>query len=200
MKIASLALPLIAAGFIAIPASSTSAATAHWEVDGGNIVPNTVANALFVDGEGDDWTGAVLRIDMTNGSAYQNSFGGDGPPSSAFIGFVPELAFDTYVGIIDDGTAGIAGPAGDLGGGVQSLDFPEVSITWFNTAIDNTGPIQIANLTFSPDAQGTWELIVAFAGGQIHQSGVMEGGVMALPEPTTLALMGLGGLAVLRRR
>tara|TARA_R110002111_G_scaffold95747_1_gene147880 strand:+ start:266 stop:856 length:591 start_codon:yes stop_codon:yes gene_type:complete len=196
MKIVKFVLPVIAAGFVA---SSASAATSAWSVNGSNIVPNTVANSLNVDGEGDDWTGAVLRVDLTSGSFYQNGSGGNAAPSSAFIGFVPELEFDTYVGIIDDSSAGIAGGAGDLGGGALSLDAPQFSATWFNTATDNTGAALVANLTLTPDAAGTWELITSFAGGQLRSSGVVEGGAL-VPEPATLALMGLGGIAALRRR
>lgn len=192
MKMAKFVLPAVALGFTA---GSAMAATSHWEVDGDNIVPNTVAYALMADGEGDDWTGAVLRVDLTSGTTYQNGSGGDGAPSSAFIGFVPELEFDTYVGIIDDSTAGIAGGAGDLGGGPLSLDAPQISMTWFNTNTNDTGPIQIGNITLSPDAVGTWQLIVSFAGGQVQ-----SGGVFPIPEPATLSLMGLGGLAALRRR
>lgn len=196
MKIVKFVLPVIAAGFVA---SSASAATSAWSVNGSNIVPNTVANTLTVDGEGDDWTGAVLKIDLTAGTAYQNGSGGDAAPSSAFIGFVPELEFDTYVGIIDDSSAGIAGGAGDLGGGAQSLDAPQISITWFNTDTGDTGVANVANITLSPDAAGSWELITSFAGGQLQSSGTVEGGAL-VPEPATLALMGLGGIAALRRR
>ena len=192
MKMAKFVLPALALG---LSAGSASAATSHWEIDTDNIVPNTIAYALFADGEGDDWTGAVLRGDLTSGTAYQNVSGGDSAPSSAFIGFVPELEFDTYVGIIDDSTAGIAGGAGDLGGGPLSLDEPQISVTWFNTRTNDTGPIQIGNITLSDDAAGTWELIVSFAGGQVRSSGIFE-----VPEPATLSLMGLGGLAVMRRR
>ncbi len=191
---------IMAAAVLGITTGSASAATSAWSVTGDNIVPNTVANVLTADGEGDDWTGAVLRIDLTSGSVYQNGSGGNAAPSSAFIGFVPELEFDTYVGIIDDATAGIAGGAGDLGGGPLSLDAPLFSATWFNTNTTDTGPVQIANITLSPDAAGTAEWIVSFAGGQIRGSSAVEGGVIALPEPASIAVMGLGGLAVLRRR
>ena len=202
MKIAKFVLPVVAAGFFA---SSAMAATSAWSIDGTNIVAGTVANALTADGQGDDWTGAVLKIDLTAGSVYNDAgFGADGPPTSAFIGLVPALAFDSYVGIIDDATAGIAGGAGDLGGGAQNLAGTGVdaaSITWFNTATGDTAAVQVANITLSDDAAGTWSLITAYAGGQVRSDGIVTGGELALvPEPASLALMGLGGLAALRRR
>ena len=48
------------------------------------------------------------------------------------------------------------------------------------------------------DAFGTWQLITSFANGPIRSGGIIING--RIPEPATLSLMGLGGLAVLRRR
>ncbi len=199
MKIVKFVLPVIAAGLIASPAM---AATTAWSIDGTNTIAGTVANALTADGEGDDWTGAVLKIDLTAGSIYNDgAFDADGT-QSALWGFVPALVWDSAVGIAGDGSAGIAGGAGDLGGGPQNLGGTGVdaaSITWFNTATNDTAAVQIGNITLSADAVGTWSLIGAFAAGQVQSSGIVENGAL-VPEPASLALMGLGGIAALRRR
>ena len=189
----------LAAAVLGIITATASAATSHWEVRTDNIVPNTVANALIADGEGADWTSAGLRINLTSGWAYQNASGSDGAPSSAFINFVPELEFDTYVGIIDDGTAGIVSHSPFFPGPL-SLDAPQINVgIWWNTDTGDLGPAQIAMITLSPDAAGTWELITSFAGGQLQSSGVVVNGAI-IPEPVSLVLFGLGGLAMLRRR
>ena len=198
MKIVKFVLPVVAAGFFA---SSAMAATTTWSVDGTNTIAGTVANALTADGQGDDWTGAVLKIDLTAGSIYApGAFDSDGT-QAALWGFVAGLQWDSAVGIANDGSAGIAGGAGDLGGGAQNLGGTGVdaaSITWFNTATTDTAAVQIGNVTLSNDAVGTWQLIGAFAAGQVQSSGVVAGGAL-VPEPASLALMGLGGIAALRR-
>jgi len=196
MKIVKFVLPVVAAGFTA---SSAMAATSVWSVDGTNTVAGVVANALTADGEGDDWTGAVLKVDLTAGSMYNDGgFDSDGT-QAALWGFVAGLQWDSAVGIAADGSAGIAGGAGDLGGGAQVVADQAVSITWFNTAVDNTAAVQIGNMSATQDAQGTWELITSFAGSQVRTNGVVENGAF-VPEPASLALMGLGGIAALRRR
>ena len=157
-----------------------------------------MANALIADGEGDDWTGAVLRVDLSAGSVYHDDSGQGGIPSP-WPFFPPEREFDTNVGIFDDGTAGIAGGAGDLGGGALSLNAPQISVTWFNTDADDLDPVQIAMITLSPDATGTWELITSFTGGQLLSSGVVINGTI-VPEPASLTMLVLGSLAMIRQR
>ena len=198
MKIVKLVLPALALGFSTV---SVSAATSYWQFDAANTIPGTVANALIADGEGDDWTGAVLKIDLTSGSIYNDPTADSLQTQGTFWGFLPELQWDSAVGIAFDGSTGIAGGAGDLGGGPHRLGGTGVdaaSITWFNTSTNDTSAVQIANVTMTNDAFGTWQLITSFANGPIRSGGIIING--RIPEPATLSLMGLGGLAVLRRR
>ncbi len=194
MKLAKFALPAIAAGF----ACSSALGGISVEIVDQTVVPGVVTHAIMWDGGGtQDWTSAAMVIDLTSGSAYQtDGAGADGPPSSFVIGLVPAVEFDTYVGIIDDGSAGIAGGAGDLGGGPLSMNAPQISVSWYNNSTDDTGIVKIGNVSLSTDAQGTWSILSA----GVTVSGIVGDGYMVIPEPASLGLLGIGGLALIRRR
>ncbi len=189
-RIAQFAMSAIVAG---LACGSAFGGLSINPVNDPNVPEGCVACEIIWEG-GADWTSAALVIDLTSGSVYQNVYGGDAAPNPALFAVFPELEFDTYVGIIGDGTAGIAGGAGDLGGGPLSLNAPQISVSWFNTATDDTGPVRIAMITLTDDARGTWSML---SGGVITQGTLI---LPCIPEPTSLGLLGLGGLALLRRR
>lgn len=149
-------------GFVFI-ARVSAAPSVGVDVNSDNTIPNVVANAIYADGGGIDWTGAALTIDLTGGSTYQHELGGDTAPSQVFVDTFPELAFDTYLGIIGGSPGGIAGGAGTLGGGPMSLNSPGFSATWFNTTKLETGSNRIGNISLTDDASGTWSIAVTFA-------------------------------------
>ncbi len=191
--------------------ASASAAIAFLGIDGRNTIPNTVANGIIADGQGVDWTAAVLKIDLFSGSVYNEPNFNSDTQQSGLWGFVPGLQWDSYVGIPGDGLAGIAGGAGDLGGGPQNIGgtgVDAVSVTWFNTRTTDTGPILIANITLSDDATGTMQFIATFADDTQVQFGIIiESGSIGLvgnlpppfPEPGTLSLLAVCSLGLLRR-
>jgi len=198
-KILRSVLPGVVAALTA--GSAVAAPGSSWLVRGDNTVPGTVANNLIADGEGTDWTAAVLVIDVSGSSGSIHNGAPDSMrPQDGFWGFFPDLQWDTWVGTVPSNAPGAndVGPlgAGDLGSPVLSMAGQLVSVTWGGTSTAETGPTQIANITTTNDAQGTWQLLTSFAGGLVVQSG----GVWPVPEPATLTLLSLGGLAVLRRR
>lgn len=195
-------------------ACSAEAVTAFFGYDPRNTVPGIVANGIVVDGEGVDWTAAVLKVDLFSGSVYNDpSFNSDSPQEGLW-GFVPGLQWDSYVGIPGDAVSGIAGGAGDLGGGptpnIGGTGTNAVNVSWFNTRTTDTGLVLIGNISLTPDASGTWQFLATFAdGSKVELSGGLEGGAMPLtspplpppyPEPGTLGLLGAGGLTFLRMR
>ncbi len=196
-----LAIGLITLGFAA---GSANAMGATWYQDIRNTIPGTSAGALFVDGLGVDWTATVLVLDVSGSAgSIHNGAPDSARPQDAFWGFFPDLQWDTYVGI--PGGVNDVGPlgAGDLGQPVLSMAGNTIAVTWGNTDTGDTGPTQIANITLSDNSQGTWQMLTSFADGTIVQSGgVLTDGFSAflpIPEPGTLALLGVGGAVLMRR-
>ncbi|GAB4193406.1 MAG: hypothetical protein Kow00105_07560 [Phycisphaeraceae bacterium] len=190
-------------------ATQAPAATVGVYRDIRNTVPGVTSMIIVPDGEGVDWTGAVFKLDLISGSVY-NGAPDSNLPQEGFWGVFPELEWDTWFGVPGDATNGIAGGAGDLGGGplnVGGTGVDAISITWFNTTTTDTGPVRVANISVSDDATGEWGMIVSFADGQLIQlGGVLVNGWSLMspapppwPEPGTLALFGVGLLPILKR-
>jgi len=196
MNMLRFALPVVAS---VLMTGSVMGQGARWSHDHSNTIPGTSAFSLIADGQGLDWTAAVLVIDLATGSIH-NGAPDSMRPQDGFWGFFPDLQWDTWVGTVPSNAPGAndVGPlgAGDLGSPVLSMAGQLVSVTWGGTSTAETGPTQIANITTTNGAQGTWQLLTSFAGGLVVQSG----GAWPVPEPASLGLISLGGLAVLRRR
>ncbi len=171
-----------------------------------NTVPGTTAYGIHLDHNGIDWTVAAFKLDLTSGSVYNGTPDSD-LPQQALWTFVPELAYDTWFGIPGNGTNGIAGGAGDLGGGALNIGgtgVDAISVSWFNTTTDNTDLIQVANFTVTDGATGTWSLLAGGNGLFTEISGTLgELGTLPafiIPEPGSAAMLAMGAVALLRRR
>ncbi len=156
-----------------------------FEVNPANTIPGTVANSLIVNGDGGDWNTAVLLLELTQGEIYNDPNFDSLVQQQNLWTFVPELEFDSWVGIPGDATGSILGGAGDLGDfGPAVIDDQKASVTWFNTDSTNTTPVRIANMTLSDDAFGTWSVIVGFSGQVLlSESGFVINGVIGLTPP-----------------
>ena len=213
MKIAKFVLPAIAAGFMA---SSASANSLEWTntplgavpINNPNSVPGTgtlegwVVNDLVLTTTA-DWTAAAMLIELDTGSIFQEGegFGANGitlgEPNPAGLLDLPSSEFATYI-FDPHGGAAIAGAAGDVGGDAQQFDTAELDISWNSAGADTAdiGTFSIARVTLSPDAFGTARVAFTVAGVE----GVIRADIPIIPEPASGALLGLAGLAVLRRR
>lgn len=139
-----------------------------------------------------DWTSSGMILNLIGGSIYQATGGADTAPTSTAVLGNPALAFDTYVGIIDEVNGGIAGTAGDLGG--SGVGYPYIFDTqgldaaWFNVPGANGigrdfGITTIGRLSLSDDAQGTLAFSITETHKQIatYEFPVIDGHV--IPDP-----------------
>ncbi len=130
-----------------------------------------------------DWTAAVLLLNLTQGTIYQDASGTALAMPPAAYAFVPSLEFDTALG--DSAAASsIAGAAGDLGGDAYQFDTLELDVTWFNIANTDTGTFGIARITLSDDAVGTWSYKVINAStDSATDTGAFTDGDLLPPAP-----------------
>ncbi len=154
MKIANLLAT--GAAVFTVAANANAAVFGLHGITDPTVPTGYVANEVIWNGaENEPWPSMALRIDLSAGSFYQHPYGADGSSPQFVIDLFPTLEFDTYVGIIGDGTGGIAGGAGDIGGGPFSMDAPQLSVSWFNTSNTDTGYLRVGMMTLSDDAVGT---------------------------------------------
>ena len=140
-----------------------------------------------------DWTAAVMRLNLTNGTIYQDPSGSSVALNPLIYTIVPSLEFDTFLG---GGVAlpSIAGAAGDLGGDALQFDAGELDVSWFNVGANDIGTLGIARITLSDDAAGTWSyLAINAAGERVTDSGTVTAGSFATPTPPPPAAPAVDG-------
>ena len=150
---------------------------------------------------GDPW----VVITEGPGTFYNDTYGTDTQPNPLFIAAFPDLAYDTFVtqpagypNTTDQGAApGFATP--------PTPDFGATSITgdWFIAgAAATTGQFTIARLTVlcSDTEMTTVELDLSYGGLEPGLQNLTTTLTCGVPEPGSLALLALGGLALIRRR
>ena len=126
-----------------------------------------------------DWTSAALLIELSQGAIYQDGNGSVRAPDDSLFGGMPTLEFDTYLAA-DDNTIFVAGAAVDVGGDAYRFDTSEIDVLWFDTALDDTGTVNLGRFTLSDDAEGAWSLRVVNAAGEVFtDTGVFTGGELA---------------------
>ena len=185
-------------------ASSASAAILGVNVET-NATPQGVANQIVVETD-TDWTLAQLVLNLSSGALYQDAVGTDLSPQSLFLGAFPSLGNDTFLsaGSLFDDPPSSAGGAVDLGGAaVATMSGTQIDYAWFDTDTSDIGTSTIAQIAASQDATGTFQLLLFSEGGStgsLFEGTVTNGVVNVVPEPPSLALLGLGGLLIARRR
>ena len=156
---------------------------------------------LLIDvSQSDDWTVVNTAINLSGATFYQDAFGGDGPPNSLLFPSFPDVEYDSYFTVPKGYPNSTAGGSPNFSDG-PSWTSTSVTADWFDsTAIPGDGSWYLGSLTLL--TTGTWSgtvsggYTVASTGGYLWSYSFD----IPIPEPGSLALLALGGLALIRRR
>jgi hypothetical protein len=211
-------LRYVSAGLIvAVSAGLAPAAVNSVTVDSADVpeavLSGHVKNDVMIDFAG-QLTGNQMVVDLEQGSIFQAGTGGNGAPNGALFSAVPELEYDTFLtsgGLTQSGDEGTnianAGAAGlPAGSADRTFDSAGIDVLWFpsaGTTVADRDDFTVARVTLTADAQGSWSYLGATdddGAGTPFGTYAITDGVMTIPEPTTLAILGLGGGAMLIRR
>lgn len=104
-----------------------------------------------------DWSSASLVMNLSQGTIYQDPAGGTTAPNPATFASFPTLEFDTSLGGDLTSILTIAAPT-DLGQSRIAIRDKILNIAWANQTGGDTGTFDIARITLTDNAAGTWSL------------------------------------------
>ena len=149
--------------------------------------------------EDDDWTTSGLDIALTGATFFQESVFGGNPPNPALFPSFPDVEWDTYY------TSPADYPNTTYDGAIVGIAFSDDTATalntdWFDTHETGNGVFVLASMTVIADAPGPWEGTGLMQYAAADTGGTLFDLPIFIPEPASLALVALGGLALIRRR
>ncbi len=160
------------------------------EADGGAPAGGYVYE-FFLDSDSDILSIFDINVNLTSGTIYnETSFGSDNAaPNPLLVPSFPQVGVDTFVTTPGSSTV--------------ELGTTKTSTSWTGTwgDVTNDGPqsgFRFAQFSVSADVAGTYKFDIGYAGETGPEEVTLEGNF--IPEPASMALLGLGGLALIRRR
>ena len=172
--------------------------TAAAKADDSALDPNTRCWDVQATSSQDLVGFIITAVVADGGGMYQNVNGavGDlGPPSALAIQFVPASEFDSYVNMPKSPPLGLLGNLDNL-----PFEYGDLTIPADGALHGPQTGFVVARITLlDPLGTGTLYITSAEAVPGSDLPDLVEH-VVPLPEPATMSLLALGGLAALRRR
>ena len=163
--------------------------SAEWVVNPGCTVAGYATHDLMITTD-TEWTNARVELTLDTGTIYQDPTYDEEYPQTTIWGFVPVVEWDSMFSAPDYAVPGFASKAGD------GWTDTSVMRSWFDDVDTGPGTFVGARITLSEGAEGPFNILLfdeSNPGVATEFSGI-------IPEPMTLTLLGLGGLALIRRR